>query len=911
MNYHGEFVNIETNADNENIQKLIQIDIEDTEATEPNPYNINWQSLTGNTPGTYLIRVFFNNLTVDIINTTLQTSIDNGATWVTIATGLISPHEVEIIEALYVYRLIMNHTDPADDETFRLDQLDGQTEDLEMAGDPLKISVIDNAEDKFTPIRAKQAEIQIYSSNSIDISTFATGGDNRWKVTIYSNYVPVFIGFLSISDLSQEFLPDPNLITLIATDGLGFLNDIPLTDFDGNTPQNENEILEYILWALNKTGLELNLAATFNIKNGHGVFSNQDGITFSGAGQYFVTDSIKTNFFYVGQVITFSGTASNNFTDTVTEVDQSGVITLVRVSSVVITGEYAPAAVATDNSATVHFFKDCFLDAKTFEAEIGECENCYQVLSKILGREACLFQNQGEWRVIRIDEMDFGIDYTTYRWIYTGELSYIETEVKEQEVGIASDHSWMNDDAIIGLIRPVKELRLTYNYETPAEVPCNNDFSRGDLIDGSNTLLKTYEVECWDRLWSNTSTDDPQTTGIYIRKVFSDADYEEERYVVLEFISGRFTFIMSAEIPVTIKDKFNLNIDRRLSGDIGSSGHYIDNHIQVRLYGDDGTFWTHSSGTSINPDTKGWYECNSTFRTNQKYFSIEGDLSDDFTESKSLYDSEASEIPVSGYIKILIYRTSIVTNSRDTYITFSFEYIPFINGSYKKYTGQQQIVTNGETRDIQEEQVYISDSPKKLFKGALLKLSASNEIFSGSVDFVSGSSFSIIGDYSGVFKVGQTIIISSTTDNNITAKVTSVTYAFVANATAVGLDEATVTETSATTIINAGAYVTTNRFHGRTVYGPYGEIQVLDNWNQMNRVMVYLNGTVDKTDPIPDLIHKFTMTDINSLTTGRIFILLHYEIDKHLCEWTAYFVEVANSAEAKQTTGNTFKYITE
>ena len=145
-------------------------------------------------------------------------------------------------------------------------------------------------------------------------------------------------------------------------------------------------------------------------------------------------------------------------------------------------------------------------------------------------------------------------------------------------------------------------------------------------------------------------------------------------------------------------------------------------------------------------------------------------------------------------------------------------------------------MTNGETRDIKEEQVFISDSPKKLFKGALL-------------------------------------------------------------------------------IDNGTDFVTTNRFYNAAVAGssvmPYGQIQLFDNWNQLNRVMVYFDGTVDKTDPLPDLMDKFTLTDINQLTTGRIFILLHYEMDNHLCEWTTYFIEVANSGIVKVTTGSNFKYITE
>ncbi|MCU9930985.1 hypothetical protein OFL77_27005, partial [Escherichia coli] len=60
--------------------------------------------------------------------------------------------------------------------------------------------------------------------------------------------------------------------------------------------------------------------------------------------------------------------------------------------------------------------------------------------------------------------------------------------------------------------------------------------------------------------------------------------------------------------------------------------------------------------------------------------------------------------------------------NRDTYIdSVTFEYIPLINGSYQKYSGQYSQVTRTETGYFanRDKEVYLSDSPTKIYKGAM------------------------------------------------------------------------------------------------------------------------------------------------------------------------------------------------
>lgn len=755
--YRGEYKDIETDLSNANAQVTKRIDILDLDT---NPYGLYFTETPngGNTDYEF----FYDTIPDNTVSFLISYSNDGGSTWTALPFALIDPLTFTIPTDNYIFVFTFRRN-PGPDIFYSFED---EIIDLEMTDDPVRDVVIDNDEDKFTPIRSRQLQIQIYSSNTISINTFSGGDDNRFKVNFYVDSVLKFTGFLSMGDIRQAFMPNPNVITMIAADGLGFLNDIPLTDFDGETPQNEQSILMFLLWALSKTGHELNLAAVFNIRE--------------------VTASNLNN----------------------------------------------------DNNGLGHFFTWCFLDAKTFEAEVGECENCYDVITKILGHEAELFQQDGEWRIQRIDEVEHGLaTQTVYRWRYDGVFIEKASETFEENIGVGEDYSWMNDDAEVYNDRLIKKSTLIYKYETPKETPCNVDFERGDYVEDIDADSKKYALDCWDKYSEGVSGDDPPTADIYIRRDFVN-DTEVDRCVVIE-AAADWNFIMSSGVYVNIGDKFNLNLEQRMSADQGGSGSYRQNSAQLRLYGDDGTYWTHAGKTSVN-DVAEWVACTSTFKTNQRYFVIEGDASEDQTDRKNLYSGEVAPIPVGGTVKLLIYANPEWGDSDDTYISgVRLEYIPLINGSYQIYSGQQWTVQQGtNTINVREEEVYISDSPNRLYKGALL-----------------------IEDSPGYILAGLFYNAAQEPDGVVYAK-------------------------------------------------KYGEIQAFDVWNQFNRNMKVFDGTVDHTNPYPALGTRYFLTDSSDNTLGRMFLLLHYEIDTHLCEWAAFLKEVSNENIGKTYTGETFKYIT-
>lgn len=127
---------------------------------------------------------------------------------------------------------------------------------------PLVISCTNDEEDKQSPFRTKQATIQFFSQTGINLTTFQTGEDDEFFVEIYQNSDKaqnIFKGYLVLDDIDQDFQDDSigNVITLIATDNLALLQDMPLKDFNGNNPVNEHKIIQFIAWALGGTNLQL------------------------------------------------------------------------------------------------------------------------------------------------------------------------------------------------------------------------------------------------------------------------------------------------------------------------------------------------------------------------------------------------------------------------------------------------------------------------------------------------------------------------------------------------------------------------------------------------------------------------------------------------------------------------------
>lgn len=185
---------------------------------------------------------------------------------------------------------------------------------LKPSGNPMSMSVIDNNKDKFSVFRSKQVILEFISENNKDFSTFCDEPDNTFYVEI-TTAVPeiLFKGYLSLADMSQNFLPHPNIVQLTVTDHLGMLGDIPWTDDDGNIPKGKYKLSKILSQCFKKTLLNLPFKVANNLRHGSGTFTyDTTFFAFGFANTVRVATGTDTGEFYPGMKINITGTASNN-----------------------------------------------------------------------------------------------------------------------------------------------------------------------------------------------------------------------------------------------------------------------------------------------------------------------------------------------------------------------------------------------------------------------------------------------------------------------------------------------------------------------------------------------------------------------------------------------------------------------
>lgn len=770
LSYSGGFVNQETNRpDNQPNQQLVEMRIYDQEApVTDNPFGIRYK-VTNNYDGFVKVDVSWDALPEATVAAAFGWY--DGTNWndqaVDPLSGSATLYFVDTATDSWGF-----FVDYAVGFDTRVQLSNVPPIEVELTDTPLITEVIDNDENKFTPIRSKQATIGLYSSGQMDIANFCDGGDNRFVVEIDYPYTQfaAFRGFLSLSDLQQDFQPDPNTITLIATDGLGFLNDEVLVTFDGLNPLNDHPIMDYLCWSLGRTGQRLEIDVIMNLRDPE-----------------------------------------------------------------------APTLDTADGAAG-HFYKWFWLDAKTFEDEIGLSTDAYEVLIRILGNMCFLTQYKGRWRIQRIDEMELDKPLNVYRFNSEGGFIDKRTENVQKQIGYNLPLSWMNDDAVKSAQRPYKSINLDFNYDFPEELICNIDLSRGtfDPVDVDYTGTVDIIPECIEFLRESSPSridtlDQPASGGATgVLKRMYEGGQEKENYLLGDINDGFRHYFKFQQLAVGVNDKIEFSFNFRLISPSSVTNYFP---LLVLLYGNDGTYWAwnYDQPTGVSE----WVQLLASDTPFNDLW--RSDLSGlDPTEWQGI-SATSRPIPVSGN---LVFRFLVTNTTYSTaFADLSMRYIIYLNGSYPDYSGQRDSVVDVALRPkaVLKEQVYISDGPALAMKGVL------------KVPTMDG------------FKLGSLVYNAARSTD---------------------------------------AVLNPMRF---------GRQQSFDVWNQFNRVMMQFEGTVDGMDSgaeIPDIVHTYVLTDADKSTINRLFMILHYSQDHHLCEFNLFLQELQDSTKPKVYDNHEFKYVT-
>lgn len=857
--YKGAFVNTQVDySDNSPNEQTFYVTITDIASTDL-PYGLNYYVDTSIGDGDQLMNVSWSSLpTCDEL--VIGYRLEGDVSWTDIT--LTNPDSSGFYQWIVPFgsyeirfRIIIGVT-----EEIYYDFPPTEIE-LEMADSPIVFQTVDNSEDKFTTIKSKSCTIRVHTNDDVNAMAFAGGGDNQYKVQIALNNETevIFTGWLSISDLGQTFQPDPNVLVLTATDGIQFLRDLPFSDSDGRFVTQNHPLIKYLAWALQKTGLELDIWVQMNV--------------------------LEQNAIY--------------------------------------------------DYAEYHFYNYIYLNAQTFEAGIGELEDCYTVLQKILGEFCELSQQKNKWFIKSIDEAGYE-NMRICRFDYQGLPIDYTTQNYLKEIGANETMAFMNDDARLSLQRPYKFVENTYEYQYPSEIIANLGFERGDLIDGTNPLEKIYKFADWTMIQGVPGYYAVPTSSATIHRIFNANDYEIDRYLVITPKSSQSyslqlqTYARSEAFYIQEKDKFTVSVDWRLEANIGPGGNGNCDLMKAVLLGDDGSWWILGVPT-VGSTEYAWYNT-SNWTTNTGKAAISVDFDIDLTEWQNV-SWEAPACPVNGKVYIWLNQFNQLNTSNDDvdilYANFNFDYIPYINGSYQKYTGQkhisQQSVDNKASRS---EQVYMTDSPKREIKGAMMRTLLDQILYTGNTSFEDGNAVTLDGFLTPYFNVNDYIRITASTSNNGKFRILDIAYSTITNKTVLTFEEATLAEVG-TAQIESYKYELVDSFYDSILYPgggvppediyPYGQHQNQAVWNQYNRVFSAFEATIDGLDTdtvdsfglpnLPDLLHCYLQTDSHPATNNKQFKVLHYEQDTDNCEWGLYMMEVSDSTIPKVYSGHSFKYV--
>jgi len=595
--------------------------------------------------------------------------------------------------------------------------------------------------------------------------------------------------------------------------------------------------------------------------------------------------------------------------------------------------------ISTPNANNEHLFTTTYLDALSFEEEIGKLENCYDVIEKILGHEAWLFQSKGQWWIVRIDEVEQtrGLYVTSFDadGTFIGNLGEV---FFNKSIGASETIRLSEEASIIKNNRPKKSVRLNYKYEYPRELPFNCKMETGGYVSDISATKKKYNPDDYILL-SGAPPFSNNNNEHYIVREFdaTNTQLEIDRYLEVTFpnyVGGNACIVQTYPIEVRALDKFKFSYQFRWDTNrTAGSGTITVFQCSIRLDANDGTIWF------LDEDGV-WYESNSTWSTNYKILNKSWDVdavnendwqtAEWFTE----FPNELRPIPKNGRLYFMFHWENYEDfegyklNIKD----ITFEYMPNVAGLYNKYNSQYCQTDRGNTDYAAniEEDVFVSDSIDLLTKGSLLKIEQYNTVFSGSVTFTALNSFSVSGIYTHKFFVGQILKISNTTNNNFTeARVTAVAYSLIGGTTTVFVDKTTTVETDATTTIEEPVYDIASEFYNAAVFPTgapgteynqrYGRIQLFDVWNQHYYDMRAVEGTLQGLDlsevdgdDLPDaasMLNKWEFTDNSVNLADRYWVLLSYEQNHDNAGWTGYFREVFNTNREKDYSNFEFKYL--
>ena len=374
-------------------------------------------------------------------------------------------------------------------------------------------------------------------------------------------------------------------------------------------------------------------------------------------------------------------------------------------------------------SNTLDAYQQTRVDMRTFVTNFTQFESAYNVLEKILlSRKSVLLQHNGEWVIVRVQELFTGDTIPGTRYLSGGGVEAVTFDYSAT-LSATGDVNPVSSFMLKRYKLPVLRNRCQYNYRPFDEIVCNQNFERGSATAVFGDLLREYNIDCWDYLKGAIVSTTPSTQTFVRRLQFLPSNVTEN-YVVMGYdtSSGGESFMKSEPFQVNKDDQLQFQVSRRLRNNYPGSGTEVI--MRILLYStDDATYYTLDGSGN-------WVASNSTFTINTRAISHTY-LSTDGRTDWIQKDVTSKPLPRNGVCYVLIYNGAISAGAvplppdtlppQETYVRdFNIKLIPYVEGKlYVPVTGDYDQLSITGPKSVNDYEVFLSDSPKFLFKGAM------------------------------------------------------------------------------------------------------------------------------------------------------------------------------------------------
>lgn len=578
----------------------------------------------------------------------------------------------------------------------------GNSTELQGTNKFLQLRSTTTDEDRLAPIIGTEAliEIDVSETDSITIADLIATHDSDIRITATriddatgEEYIH-FQGFVVVEDNNQPLHDKPYILSIRALDGLGLLKGVDLQDTNGNLFTGSQTMMQWIGQILYKTNQTVPIRVYFN-------------------------------FF------------PKNFAETTA---------LTEFAINAVTFQQGFPATGTDPSVDIN---------------AAAADDCYTALEKIIRCLRCrLFFEDGRFMIVSLKE------YTNEKYYFAeytfgtpsgGLVPMVPTQVGNTtyslQVGKAEMMFPCNENQILYLKLAYKFIKLTYNYDQSLNKVCNQDLSQGNrnasydevissaIIDPSivptvNLKTEGYDLYCWDHFNSPPDTSGfptpyptvAPTKRAFIRQANDALGYSIGRNIVIDTIAYPSTsYVRTSRFQIDQNDVIQLRFEWRTR--ISTNVPALQSFVQVLLYGTDGSHWALRSDDDALSTPNSWISVDSNFSTGvggtPPVTSTNSNGSQNWS-SAGVNQSPTTFVktPVSGDIEILFlgwYGTAS-DPLEFWYKNVQITIIPFLLGSYQQLKSDYNYSSsNSNIKQNDKEDVQISDSPKRYFKGAILQ----------------------------------------------------------------------------------------------------------------------------------------------------------------------------------------------